>query len=153
MCPAMQDCNVEWRSAAEKGHLSIKVDTAHVSPPRKGKGACDMGRKSSVQTARAFSFFCGRVAAFVCMDEAGSQILRRLLSASANRRLRPYALRIQEYDRINLISRFVRFRHNTMSRRLPSPSTGGRDGDGGGGLAVAVGRIGVHVDANADSSG
>ena len=29
---AMQDCNAGWRSAsaAEKGHLSIKVDTAHV---------------------------------------------------------------------------------------------------------------------------
>ena len=108
---------------------------------------------------------CGRAATFARLDEAGSrarwQILWQLVSIRLSytvalpSRDKGALPRIQEYDRINLISRFVRFRHNAMShrrRRLPSPSREDGDdggGGGGGGLAVAVGARG---DASAGSS-
>ena len=78
---------------------------------------------------------CGRAATFARLDEAGSrarwQILWQLVSIRLSytvalpSRDKGALPRIQEYDRINLISRFVRFRHNAMShrrRRLPSSS-------------------------------
>ena len=81
---------------------------------------------------------CGRAATFARLDEAGSrarwQILWQLVSIRLSHtvalpsRDKGALPRIQEYDRINLISRFVRFRHNAMShrrRRLPSPPGGG----------------------------
>ena len=57
MCPAMQDCNVEWRSAAEKGHLSIKVDTAHVSPPAKARARATWAENRPFKLLVRFRFF------------------------------------------------------------------------------------------------